>query len=209
MTKEPSVSYSTDPFDSPPEIVSEEILSVDCPAIVLGRWGLGPAKRFDIRVAVREDLSIEITQADGDGPVSQYIRCSAAVTGSINRMIKAVRRERSRRITRSETADGVQSSRIKSSVPAAHPDDIRDQEWQRYEDQRRQALLRQQVEASLQIQQLRKEQHETRSFARQSVDATVTPFQNDILSQAQPRPEKKTTSVFRKDAVERMFRPTS
>ena len=202
------MSYNADLFDSHSEIIREEILSVDCPVIVLGRWGLGPAKRHDIRVAVREDLSIEVTPVDGTSPVNRYIRNSVAVEESINRMIKAVRRERSRCITRSETAVGTQSFRIRTPAPAAHPDDIREQEWQRYEEQRRQELLRQQVEASLQIQQLREEQHVTRSFARQPADATLTPFQDDFLPQAQPQLTKTTTSVFRKDAIERMFRPT-
>lgn len=204
------MSYSADPFESHPRIIREEILSVDCPVFVLGRWGLGPAKRVDLRVSVLEDLSIEVTPVDGAGPVNQYIRNSAAVADSINRMIKAVRRERSCRLTRNKTEDGTQSFRVRTPVPAAHPDMVREQEWQRHEEQRRQALLRQQVDASLQIKQLREEQQTTRRISRLASDTTVTPFQNDILPEAPPpNPTQKTSSVFRKDALERLIRPTS
>jgi hypothetical protein len=198
-----------DIFGVQQEFIRDEILCVECPTLTIGRWGFGPARRIDIRVAVREDLSIDVARLDGKGRVNRYIRESTPVADSINRLIKAIRRERSLRITRSETRSSAHAVQSRVRTPAPHPDSVREQEWQQGEEQRRQALLRQQIDASLQIQQLRERQHKTRHFTRSDADGVLTPFQNDMLPQDPQANRPSTSSVFRKDALERMFRPTA
>jgi hypothetical protein len=201
-----------DPFNDAKSDAFEEIVRVACPTLTIGNWGFGPSSYIEILVRVGIDLSVEIVRCDGPSRVSRYIRNNPAIEDCISRLIRASRHEHSRRVTRSQgSRPSTQAVPAHIRTPSPHPDAVRELEWQRMEEQRRQHLLNQQIEASLQIQKLREQQSSTRRLARPVEDAElpVAPFQEDGMPLTKPESAVRTSSVFRKSALERRQPPTA
>ncbi len=133
-----------------------EIVVVQDAMFAIGGFRVGPKRPVELRIDVDAEGHHTVRRTDGKPTDGIELRHAAAIDVSVARLFSAWRRERTARLQATQRPTERIARTGRFITP--HPDVIREEEWKRAEEQRRQAMLQQQVEASLQIQELRRQQ---------------------------------------------------